>query len=337
MEMLLAVVALLPLVAGGTGRAQEDWDRRERESLEEVVYPQIAMLPDFGQIKATLEKALAQDPSAVPGLSALISHANGYVGMAAARALGRFPSPSSAALLKLTLATEPRGLVRGGALTGLARMRDPETANLAKAALDDANPTVVGAGVGALEELGDSSNSVTLLQFYDRNREETAVLEIAGVLGDPPGSTAVRDKLVSEAFNKDNEIEARMAAAFGLRAMGREDLARPLFDFKRTRQAYESLRVLEGAIRTLAAKRNQGIKGQTGLDALLHDVLATDADLARHHGKDEWGHSIRVRFVGEGQFEAISDGPDGLSGTPDDITLAEPLEVYTKRVFADLF
>jgi hypothetical protein len=98
---------------------------------------------------------------------------------------------------------------------------------------------VVAAGVGALEELGNSSNSVTLLQFYDRNPEETVVLKIAGTLGDPPGSTAVRDKLVAEAFNKDNELEARMAAAFGLRAMGREDLARPLFDFDGTPCAYD--------------------------------------------------------------------------------------------------
>lgn len=338
MHFRLVLVTLLPAATAGLAWAQEeDWNTRERESLEEVVYPQISAQPDFGSIKATFERALAGDGSSVPGLSALIGHANSYVAMAAARGLGRFPSPSAAALLKQTLSSGARGLVRGGALAGLARMRDPETGSLATAALDDTNPTVVGAAVGALEELGDSANSLALLQFYDRNPGETDVLRVAGILGDPPGSTAVRDKLVAEAFKKDNELETRMAAAFGLRAMSREDLARPLFDWDATRATYQSLRALERAIRTLAAQRHQAIKGQADVDVLWRDALGRDPDFARQQGRDGWGRAIHGRFVSDDEFHAISDGPDGASGTPDDISLAETIEAYRKRVFPDLF
>jgi HEAT repeat protein len=337
-SLVLGMHLTITFAAAQAGTSQEqDWNSRERESLEEVVYPQISNPRDLTSVKASFEKALAGDASAVPELSTLVGHTDSYVAMAAARALGRFPSSSSGALLKDTLRSESRGLVRGGALVGLARMRDPEAGSLARAALDDTNPTVVGAAVGALEELGDSANSLPLLRLYDKHPEETEVLKVAGALGDPPGSTAVRDKLVAEAFKTSNELETRMAAAFGLRAMGREDLAQPLFDWDSTLVTYKSLRSLEHVLSSLATQRGLAIKSQAEAERLLQDALARDADFARLEGTDGWGHANRIQFVSDGQVRAVSNGPDGTSGTPDDITLTERIEAYKERVFPDLF
>jgi hypothetical protein len=216
-------------------------------------------------------------------------------------------------------------------------MRDSQAASLAIAALSDSNSTVVGAAVGSLEELGDSANSAALLAFFDRNPEEGEVLRTVGRLGDPPGSTAVRDRLVAEAFKKSNDIKIRMDAAFGLRAMDREDLARPLFDWDSTLRTYQSLDMLERRLRTLAATRNVVVSGQGDVDTLLRDVVAANHDFARRHGKDGWGRPMHVRFIREGRVRAISNGPDGQPDTSDDVSLAEPSEVYVKRIFSDLF
>jgi hypothetical protein len=40
-----------------------------------------------------------------------------------------------------------------------------------------------------------------------------------GTLGDPPGSTAVRDRLLAEANDKRHSFDLRYGAALGLKAM----------------------------------------------------------------------------------------------------------------------
>lgn len=333
-----ASAVLLSIVGASSTRAQqEDWNTRERRSLESVVYPQIATLPAFTQIKETLEKALAQDVSAALELRSLVGHANEYVAMAAARALGRFPGPAAAALLKQTLGTEQRPLVRGGALIGLARMRDPDVSGLATSALADPDFNVQSAGISALRELGDPANSRLLLIELDRDPTDALVLEALGSLGDLPGSTGVRDRLVAVAFKKSNEFETRMSAALALRTMGREDLVRPLFDYEAVQETYESLHLLERRINALAVQRGLTVKSAAGMDTLLRDVLASDTELDRQHGKDGWGRTMRGQLVGTGKLHVVSGGPDGEPDTSDDISLAEPSGAYVKRVFPDLF
>jgi hypothetical protein len=192
-----------------------------------------------------------------------------------------------------------------------------------------------GAGIGALELLDDSANSGALLGFLDQHSDslDPDWLTIIGRLGDPPGSTAVRDRLLAEAANKRRHFDIRVGAARGLESMGLGGLepANRILDLERADATAQSLIVVEGEVSDLAAKRAVTIKSQAAVEALLRD-----ADLGSHR-VDGWGRPLRVRFVSDGIFDVVSDGPDRVPGTTDDISLSEPFAMYRRRVFGDLF
>ena len=230
-----AKTTLVLLAAALMATADEGWDTREARGVRQVIYPALEHLPDFLQIKETFEKGLLGDASAVPALAALVRHANEDVASTAAQMLGRFPSDTASATLKDSYATEARVMVRVNALAGLARMRDPAAASLALAALADGNEMIQGGGLGALQALGDSAHSQAILQYLDAHPAEATgdLLESLGKLGDPPGSTGVRDRLLTEANNKRNTFAYRYRAALGLQTMGLADLVKPLLDYSK--------------------------------------------------------------------------------------------------------
>jgi hypothetical protein len=313
----------------------DDWDATMARVTRERTYRLIAGLPDFPEIRDAFERAFSDDASVAPELMRLVGHRDDAVAYTAAPLLGRFPSQAASSLLKHTYETEERLAVRIRALSGLVRMGDPAAPTLAIAALSSEVPGMPGAGIGALEPLGDSANSQALLGFLDQHADsmDPDWLEILGRLGDPPGSTAVRDRLLAEAVNKRRHFDVRVGAARGLEKMGLGGLepAHRILDLKRADATAQSLIVVEGEVSDLAAKRFDTIRSQTAVEALLRD-----ADLGPHR-VDEWGRLVRVKYVSEGVFDVISDGPDSAPETTDDISLAEPFRAYRTRVFGDLF
>jgi HEAT repeat protein len=317
-----------------TARADNAWDVREARFLREQLYSQIAHLPDLVRIKQAFEAALANDASAASELVALVRHSNDDVAGAAAQALGRFPGERASATLRDVYTRDARFLVRAQALFGLARMRDPATARFALAALNDENVIIQGAGRGALEGLADRAYSVALLQYMDRRSPGEAhgdLLLAAGKLGDPPGSTAVRDRLVSEAHKRTNDFEVRYAAARGLKEMGLAELARPIFDIAYARNTSDSLIVVKSAMEGLAARWGMTVTRQIDVDTLLKNVKVG------RHEQDTWGRSLRAKLVSAGVFHVVSNGPDRAADTADDLSTAEAVDAYLDRVFPDQF
>lgn len=314
--------------------ADDGWDAREARAVREGVYLQIESLPDFAQIKDTFEKGLSGDASAAPGLVALLKHVNEDVASTAAQMIGRFPSTTAAQALKDSYATETRLFVKAAALAGLARMKDADGIALARAALQGDDPAMQGAGLGALEALGDPAQGPAILDYYNRHPEEVTGdgLESLGALGDPPGSTAVRDRLLAEANNKRNNFDFRYSAALGLEKMGQAQLIKPILDISNARNTNDNLIVLKGAIERLAATRGVTIKSQVDVDALLRD-----ADVRPRTRQDLWKRPLRAKFVSTGVFHVISDGPDMAPDTADDMSTAEPYDAYISRVFPDQF
>jgi len=340
MKFITFLVGTL-LVMGAAVRGSAD-DAEDEARIRAGLYPKLAQLPDGAGIRSTFDKAFSGVPSAAPELMALLRHSDINVAHEAAHVLGRFSSAEAAAALKDVFANDSRGLVRGGALTGLRRMGDPETASLAVSALSDSNGLVQFVGVGVLGLLKDNRNSPAILNRLDsieqlepESREVMldAILETLGELGDPPGSTAVRDRLVSEANKKTNEWDVRLAAARALEAMGLADPARRVLDRLDARLTYRRMLNLEGGIARLASSRNLTIEGQSQLDSLLSELRASDPK----DKDDYWGRPLRATFVSKGVFNVISDGPDKAAGTADDLSTGEAFNVYDLRVFADLF
>jgi hypothetical protein len=312
-------------------KTPQQWDEGEARILRTAILPELTTLTDYAQIRDVFEKAIAGDPAAASGVSILIGHSNDDVAGFAAAALGRFPSAEAARLLKETFDTDGRHWVRIGALAGLERMGDPETGAYAVRALSDAHPQVQAAGGATITSLGDSRYGPALLAYYDQHKNERVILEWLGCVGDAPGSTVVRDLLLTEANNKALDFSRRVRAAYGLEEMGHADLVRRILDRQKGDQSHQTVRTTEGAIRRLAAKRGMTIRSQADVDTLL-----VDANLG-HHGDDMWGHPIRVKFIREDQILASSDGPDGVLGTEDDLTSTESYGAWAYRVFPEQF
>ena len=320
-----------PRPAASAGGADQGLDEREAGYVRKQ-YLALDHLSDFAQIKAAFERMLSGDASVAPELMALLTHSNEEVASIAAQEPGRFPSETASAALKQRYATDTRLLVRAMALGGLGRMKDPETASLALAALSGDDESMRGAAVGALQLLGDRQHSAALLAYYDRHPEDVSgeSLRSLAELGDPPGSTAVRDRLLTEANDKANKWVIRHDAAIGLETMGHADLVRPVLDIGKCYITNHSLIVVKGEMEYLAGERGVTVKGQAEVDALLRDI-----DVGERYRSDEWGRPLRAEFVSVGVFEVISDGPDMTRGTGDDLPTGEDLDAYLDRVFPD--
>jgi len=336
--LVTACVILLTLqtVNAAAGGIAEEWDKDQTRAIQEIVLPLVARLPDGAAIRATFERALSLNPAAVPDLIILMEHANDDVSTSATELLGRIPDPRAAAALKRTLEQDPRSLMKATALTSLGRMRDPEAATLALAALRGSEDLCRGAGGLALGLIGDSANGPAILTYLDSMAAsgivDTGAFEVLAVLGDAPGSTAVRDRLVAEANKKSNAFEDRLEAAYALRKMGLERLVIRLLDRDDAQATIQRILTLKFIVRRAASEEGVALISQSALESVLAEVDSSSKDR-----KDRWGRPLRVRFVALGDFHIVSDGPDRTPGTPDDMSTAEPFPVYDKRVFADLF
>jgi hypothetical protein len=315
--------------AGGS----QDWEQEEARAVR-AGYPAIQHLPDFPRIKEAFEKGLLGDPSVSPVLAALVKHASEDVASTAAQMLGRFPSAAASTALKDAYKTGERALVRANALAGLARMRDPATAPLSIAALEGDDDAMQGAALAALELLGDNAYSRVILEFYERHPGHISPdgLKSLGELGDPPGSTAVRDKLLAEANNKRRKFAFRYGAALGLETMGLADLVKPILDIQRARDTNSNLIVVKHAMERLAAENSVAVNAQSTVDALLRDV-----DVSEQEKRDLWGRPLHAKLVSRGVFHVVSDGPDMTRETRDDLSTGEDLDAYLGRVFPDQF
>lgn len=335
MALKIAKATLVLLGAALMAAADEGWDAREARGVRQVIYPAIEHLPAFLQIKETFEKGLAGDAAAAPALVALVKHTNEDVASTAAQMLGRFPSPANSSALKDSYSGEPRVMVRAGALAGLARMSDPAAGTLATAALAGDDEMMRGAALGTLETLANSAYAPAILQYLEQHPDEldADLLESLGKMGDPPGSTAVRDRLLAEANNKGQNFDFRYAAARGLQAMGLADLVKPILDYSKAENTNSAMIVLKGAMERLAVTRGVTVKSQADVDTLLRDA---DVPVKRYK-TDLWKRPIRARFVSQGVFHVISDGPDMTPDTADDLSSGEAWTVYVRRVFPDLF
>jgi hypothetical protein len=330
---------LLRLGFNDPSLAGADWtelDARVARVTRERTYQVISSLADFEAVRAVFERAFSADASVVPDLMALVAHEDELVAMTAAQLLGRFPGESASSLLQETLTADERLLVRAQALTGLVRMDDPAAPGLVLAALSSDDAGMQGAAIGGLEMLADSEYSQAMLEYLDRQADvgiDPEWLEILGSLGDPPGSTAVRDRLLSVASKKDEYFDMRVGAAEGLERMGLGSLspAREILDLHRADSTSQGLGLVERAIKRLGVQEGVAIDGQAAVDALLQE-----AELGGH-GVDAWNRAFRVRFVSKGVFQVISDGPDMAPDTDDDMSSDEPFGEYQNRVFRDLF
>jgi hypothetical protein len=314
--------------------ADEEWDAREARGVRRT-YPAFENVSDFAQVKDVFERGLSGDATVAPALAALVKHANEDVASIAAQMVGRFPSEMVSTALQGSYASDPRLLVRAGALAGLARMKDPATAPLALAALSSDNEDMREIGLGALERLGDNRHAAAILQYLDQHRAEVSVdmLENLGRMGDPPGSTAVRDRLLAEANNKRNRFNTRHSAALALESMGLAHLVKPILNYSDAVNTNSTLIVVKGTMEDLAVERSLTVKGQADVDVLLRDIKFSDP----RRKQDEWERPLRAKFVSQGVFHVVSDGPDMAPETEDDLSTAEPWIVYRNRVFPDLF
>jgi HEAT repeat protein len=314
----------------------EEWDTDEAKRTREVLFPEIAHLSDGAMIRLVFEKSLTGDASAIPGLVALLSHSNEEVATRAAMQLGTFQDPSATAALKGRLGRETRSAVKAASLVGLGRMRDPQATSLAIQALSDPDIYMEGAGGLALGLIGDSRNTPALLAYLDEREKaggpDTGAFDILAELGDPPGSTAVRDRLLAEANNKAYDFDdIRIEAAHALWKMGQGSLVQHILDREDAKGTRENILTLRGIITRLAALKGLKLDGQTALEGALSQVKAGN------DRNDMWDRPLRVQYVSPGVFNVVSDGPDKTPGTADDLSTAEPFEAYDQRIFGDLF
>jgi HEAT repeat protein len=313
----------------------EEWDRDQARAIREDVLPLVTRMPDGAAIGATFESALAGDVSTVPTLIPLMNHRNEDVAETAAQLLGHFSDPRASAALKKTLAGDPRVLIRAFALTALSRMRDPAASTLAVAALRGTDLMMKGAAINALGLIGDSRNAPALLAYLDEMAStgvlDTGACEVLGELGDLPGSTAVRDRLLAEANKKTHEFDDRMSAAYALKKMGLGQLVARLLDRSTALATKDRLITMKGMIGRSAAAQGIEVRDQSSLDAVLAKI---DAPKVRNDG---WGHALRARLVAVGEIHVVSDGPDGAPNTTDDMSTAESFDAYDERLFGDLF
>jgi hypothetical protein len=330
----LAVCAVRAVPTATAGMVEE-WDQDQTRAVRDLTYPLVARLPDGATLRATLDGALSGDPSVVPDLITLMGHSNDDVAVSAAKLLGRFLDPRASVALKRVLAEDPRPLMRSIALASLGRMRDPGAATLALAALSSADDYMKGAGGTALGLIGDNTNTPAILDYLDsmasRGILDTGAFDILAELGDPPGSTAARDRLLAEANKKTNDFDDRLQAALALKKMGLAQLVIRLLDRSDALDTRNSITTLKGAITAFAAGRGIQLRDQASLDGVLARI---DEPSIR---SDSWGRLLRARFVSIGIFDVVCDGPDRTPNTADDMSTAEPFPAYDKRVFADLF
>ena len=114
--------------------------------------------------------------------------------------------------------------------------------------------------------------------------------------------------------------------------MGLAELVRPILDFTAVENTNSAMIVLKGAMERLAVTRGVTVKSQASVDTLLRDADVTE----KRYKTDLWKRPIRARFVSQGVFHVISDGPDMTPDTTDDLSSGEAWAVYVRRVFPDL-
>ena len=80
------------------------------------------------------------------------------------------------------------------------------------------------------------------------------LLESLGRMGDPEGSTSVRDRLLQVAQDKSLDFDLRLGAANGLETMGLGESVKAVLDYARCEETSSSLMVVEARMKSHAAK-----------------------------------------------------------------------------------
>jgi TPR repeat protein len=153
-------------------------------------------------------------------------------------------------------------------------------------------------------------------------------------LGDELGSSRIRDRLLETALDRSASLDARFEAAESLSKMGFSQPVAPLLEIRKVHASHDDmwlihLRVENEEVRMLDAGRHPT---REEIEALARETLAT----ARRRD-DAWGRPLRTAVHPKDSkyfpwgVDVLSDGPDGRSGTEDDLSTAEPPWVYDAR------
>jgi TPR repeat protein len=158
-------------------------------------------------------------------------------------------------------------------------------------------------------------------------------------LGDSPGSTEVRDRLVARAFEKEAPLDDRFDAAESVARMGLSQLVAPLLERKKVHETHDDMLLIR-----LGAENDESELLGKGRSPSREEVeaLARAALKAARNPSDAWGRPLRVQVYPKDPkylpwgVHVLSDGPDGRPGTEDDLSTAEPTWVYDRRRYPAL-
>ncbi len=158
-------------------------------------------------------------------------------------------------------------------------------------------------------------------------------------LGDSPGSTEVRDRLVARAFDKEAPLTDRFDAAENVAEMGLSQLVAPLLERKKVHETHADMLLIRlGAENDESELLGKGRSpSREEVEALAHAALK-----AARNSSDAWGRPLRVQVYAKDPkylpwgVHVLSDGPDGRPGTEDDLSTAEPTWVYDRRRYPTL-
>lgn len=163
-------------------------------------------------------------------------------------------------------------------------------------------------------------------------------------LGDAPGSTRIRDRWIAKAYDKAAALNDRLEAADTVARMGFPDMVSPMLERKKVHQTLDALSDIQRAAEFEETRRigpgsapSRPVPSRSDVEALVRDALR-----AARTPNDAWARPLRFRLSPDDskylpwKVEVLSDGPDQITGTEDDLSSAEPYGAYDERRYAAL-
>jgi hypothetical protein len=163
-------------------------------------------------------------------------------------------------------------------------------------------------------------------------------------LGDAPGSTRIRDRWIAKAYDKAAALNDRLKAAETVARMGFPNMVSPMLERQKVDETLDAMRGVQRDAEFEETQRIDSGSDPSGPVPSRSDVetLARDALRAARTPNDAWARPLRFRLSpGDSKYlpwrvEVLSDGPDQITGTQDDLSTAEPYGAYDKRRYAAL-
>ena len=150
-------------------------------------------------------------------------------------------------------------------------------------------------------------------------------------LGDAPGSTRIRDRWIAKAYDKAAPLRERFEAAETVALLGSPDLVAPVLERHKVDQTFHAM----GDVRRDAVDREDEYACSSSAPSMRPLSQAEVEEFARQalrsarEPNDAWGHPLRFHVVPgppkhrPWEIEVLSDGPDQMPGTEDDLSTLE--------------